>query len=76
MTKANVVYLYDKTGKIIYAANTLLEIRNEINRLNLLTYKEYINLKKYGYVDFRETRQQKFENCEIIEREYWYWDYE
>lgn len=67
------IYLYDnRTNKIIYAALTLLEIRGKINELNLLTKKEYYELRERGYYWKGEkgSRRVKFENCELIEREY------
>ena len=66
--KTTVLYLYDKAGNILFASRELLYIRNEINRLNLLSYKEYLSLKKYGYIWLGN--KVIFDNCEIIKREY------
>ena len=65
-----VLYLYDKAGKIIYAANTLLELRHKINEANLLTVKEYHLLRTYGYKGLWENNKIEFEKCSIFIREY------
>ena len=48
----------------------MLELRHKINEANLLTLKEYHDLRTHGYKGFWENRKIDFEKFSIIEREY------
>lgn len=70
-----VLYIYDnRTNRLIYAAKTLLELRHKINEAELLTAKEYHELRTHGYRGLWKNNKIDFEKFSIIKREYYDYD--